>query len=75
MAALAADPANCQLTLTIVTDSTELVYRFYPYTERRSYMTLNGEGQFYVLRSMVDKIIADADRITRDEPVDSTTKY
>ncbi len=75
MAALTADSSKCQLTLTIVTDSTELVYRFYPYTERRSYMTLNGEGQFYVLRSMVDKIIADADRVTRDEPVDSTTKY
>lgn len=75
MAALAADEKNCQLTLTFITDSTELVYKFYPYSERRSYMTLNGEGQFYVLRSMVDKIIADADRVTRDEPVKHTDKY
>ena len=75
MAALAADEKNCQLTLTFITDSTELVYKFYPYSERRSYMTLNGEGQFYVLRSMVEKIIADADRVTRDEPVKHTDKY
>lgn len=75
MAALAADDSKCQLTLTIVTDSTTLTYKFYPYTERRSYMTLNGNGQFYVLRSMADKIIADADRVTRDEPVNSDAKY
>lgn len=75
MAALAADESKCQLTMTIVTDSTTLEYKFYPYTERRSYMTLNGEGQFYVLRSMADKIIADADRVTRDEAVNSDAKY
>ncbi len=74
MAKLATD-ANCQLTLTIVTDSTTLEYKLYPYTERRSYLTINGEGQFYMLRSMADKIIADADRITRDEPVNSDAKY
>lgn len=74
-AALVNDPSKCQLELTFITDSTTLEYKFYPYSERRSYYTINGEGEFYVLRSMVDKVIADADRITRDEPVDSESKY
>ncbi len=74
LAALAKEE-NLQLALTVVTDSTTLEYKFYPYTERRSYLTINGEGEFYVLRSMVDKILADADRVTRDEPVDSDRKY
>ncbi|MBR7185499.1 MAG: DUF4340 domain-containing protein [Clostridia bacterium] len=70
-----ATPANCQLTLTIITDSTTLEYKLYPYTERRSYLTINGDGRFYMLRSMADKIIADADRVTRDEPINSEGKY
>ena len=74
-AALVNDPSKCQLELTFITDSTTLEYKFYPYSERRSFYTINGEGEFYVLRSMVDKVIADADRITRDEPVDSESKY
>ncbi len=75
MAALTANDANLQLKLTIITDSTTLEYKFYPYTERRSYITVNGNGEFYILRSMADKIIADADRVTRDEPVNSDAKY
>ena len=71
---------DCYLTITIHADdgkgeTADLVYRFYRYTERKAYMTIevldgtedagapqNGQGVFYVLRSFCDKLIADAYR-------------
>ena len=56
-------------------ETADLVYRFYRYTERKAYMTVevldganqagdpqNGQGVFYVLRSFCDKLTADAYR-------------
>ncbi len=81
MAALRNTPDDeCMLKLTIIADDGKgntkyAVYRFYRYTERKAYMTIelldsptdtgspaNGEGTFYVLRSFCDKLIADAYR-------------
>ncbi len=57
------------------TNNTEsLVYRFYRYSEGRSYMTINGEGEFYVDASYVEKIIADAKRLEDGILIDSTSK-
>ncbi len=68
--------SEAQLILTIHTESgRELRYRFFRYSERRSYVELNGEGEFYVLRTMADKIIADAKRVQNNEPIKSTDKY
>ena len=71
---------DCYLKITIHADdgkgeTADLVYRFYRYTERKAYMTVevldgtddsgapeNGQGVFYVLRSFCDKLIADAYR-------------
>ena len=71
---------DCYLKITIHADdgkgeTADLVYRFYRYTERKAYMTVevldgvtdtgdpeNGQGIFYVLRSFCDKLIADAYR-------------
>ena len=71
---------DCYLKITIHADdgkgeTADLVYRFYRYTERKAYMTIevldgtedagapqNGQGVFYVLRSFCDKLIADAYR-------------
>ena len=77
LAALRAqDDSKCLLKLTIRTASgRELVYRFYELTNRKSYMTINGEGNFFVLRTFVDKIIADAGRVISGEIIDSTGKY
>ena len=51
-------------------------YRFYPYSERRAMITINGaDGEFYVLRSFTDKIAADALRVIKGEAVNSTSKY
>ncbi len=68
--------SEAQLILTIHTESgNELKYRFFRYSERRSYIELNGEGEFYTLRTMADKILADAKRVQKGEPIGSTDKY
>ena len=57
----ALDDSEAQLVLTVVTETgRELTYRFYQYSERRSYVTLNGVGEFFVLRTMPDKLANDA---------------
>ena len=71
---------DCYLKITIHADdgkgeTADLVYRFYRYTERKAYFTVevldsaedagnpeNGQGTFYVLRSFCDKLVADAYR-------------
>jgi hypothetical protein len=69
---------NCSMKLTIETSykDTDFVYRFYPYSERRAMITVNGgAGEFYVLRGFNDKIAADAVRVIEGKAVDSTSKY
>ena len=71
---------ECLLKITVLADdgkgqSAYLVYRFYRYTERKAYMTVEvlnsatdsgsperGQGVFYVLRSFCDKLVSDAYR-------------
>ncbi len=84
----------CQLILTVyaedlVGNTRYLRYRFYRYSERHSYMTIevldspddtssspqNGTGNFYVLTSFVNKIIADAQRTIDGELITPTGKY
>ena len=53
----------------------ERVYKFYPYSDRRVYYTVNGSGEFYVNRTMLDKVIADVRRVQAGETVNPDTKY
>lgn len=71
---------DCLLKLTILADdgkgeTANICYRFYRYTERKAYFTVEvldsptdtgnpteAQGVFYVLRSFCDKLIADAYR-------------
>ena len=89
------DPDNpCQLKITVYGydlygNRRDTVYRFYQYTERKSYITveaLNGPdssssestiayGNFYVLRTYADKLIEDAKRMANGQEIDSVTKY
>lgn len=91
MAALRAHPDDeCILKLTILMDdkrgeedSTKYaVYRFYRYTERKAYLTIEvldspdgasspeaGQGIFYVSQSFCQKIIADAERFLAGEEI------
>lgn len=93
MAALRATPdEECQLKLTILLDDGQgstryAIYRFYQYTERKSYMTIelldspddegdpnNGQGIFYVTRTFCDKLIADAYRFINEIEIDVDSK-
>ncbi|MDD6800870.1 MAG: DUF4340 domain-containing protein [Firmicutes bacterium] len=71
------DIANleCYMTLRITTDAGIVTeYKFYPYSTRRSFFTINGEGEFYLLTDQVTKVISDAQKILRREPVNSDAK-
>lgn len=72
IAALSAEDKTPYLTLRIETRAGVVTeYKFYPYSTRRAYYTVNGEGTFYVLRDMVTKIITDCEKVMTDTPVDS----
>ncbi len=96
MAALRATPdEDCQLKMTIILDDGQgenrqtryAIYRFYQYTERKSYMTIElvdspdstgdpqkGQGLFYVSRTFCDKLIADAYRFIEGVEIDVDSK-
>ena len=62
---------NLYLTLKIETRAGKVTeFKFYPYSTRRAYYTVNGEGEFYVLRDMVTKVISDAEKVMSGETVD-----
>lgn len=83
---------ECQLKLTVLMDDKNgntkyAVYRFYRYTERKAFMTLevldspnaesspqNGQGNFYVLQSFCDKLIADAERFLAGQEITVSSK-
>ncbi len=82
----------CILKLTVLGrdlygNERNIVYRFYQYTERRAYITIEvlgdgGEssseaayGSFYVLSSFSQKIISDAQKLINGEEITSTSKY
>ena len=52
--------------------TTELA--FYRYSTRRSLLTVNGRGQFYVYTDILDKISGDVVRVLNDEEIDSYGK-
>ena len=47
---------------------------FYRYSTRRSLITVNGRGQFYVYTDILDKISNDVVRVLNDEEIDSYGK-
>lgn len=70
------DTLECELALTItLRNGEEKVYRFYPYSSRRCLYTVNGEGEFYILRDSVRKIISDTYLVMNNIEVDYTARY
>lgn len=64
------------LTLTVKTnDGKEYVYRFYEITTRKAYITVNGNGGFYVSPNRVQKFITDAQRFFDLELIDANDKF
>lgn len=70
--ALVSDEKNVGLTLTIETYAGKtLVYKFYPYSTRRAFCTVNGKGEFYVQRDMMTKIITDGEKVMTNTEIDA----
>ncbi len=61
--------------ITVYTnDNKEIRMAFYPYATRRCFFTLNGKGEFYVLKDAVDKVVRDAKKVLAGESVDYQSK-
>ncbi len=61
--------------MIIELDSGEtLEYKFYTYSTRRCFYTINGKGEFYVLRDNVEKLLRDTDRMINGLPINSDDK-
>lgn len=70
---------NLLLTLTLVTapdseHTEETVFKFYRLTNRKAYITVNGNGGFYVLNDRVEKFVSDAQRFFAGQLIDATAK-
>lgn len=75
-AVLLADDKNVMLEMTVVTKAgNERVFKFYQYTDRRVFYTVNGKGEFYVTRTMIDKAISDISRLLNDEKIDKDARF
>ena len=49
-------------------------YKYYAYSTRRCFYTINGDGEFYMLRDELQKILNDAERVLNGEQVDYEDK-
>lgn len=56
-------------------DGTVYEYKYYKYSSRRCYVTVNGEGEFYVNTKDVYKVLTDANRAAYGLTVDRTLEY
>lgn len=54
-------------------DGSERNYKFYSYSERRCFMTVNDAGEFYVLRSKLVKLVSDAEKLLSYQTVNPNT--
>ncbi len=74
-AALVGNADNLLLTMTITdTEGKTDVYKFYKLTSRKAYITVNGNGGFYVLTGRVEKFVSDAQRFFALELIEATAK-
>lgn len=74
-AALVGDENNLILTMTVSdSEGNTKVYKFYTLTSRKAYITINGNGGFYVLTNRVEKFVSDSQKFFANELIDSTAK-
>ena len=74
-AALIADESKLLLTMTVLnSEGEETVYKFYRLTSRKAYITINGNGGFYVISDRVEKIVSDCQKFFAGELIDATSK-
>jgi hypothetical protein len=69
------DPTKLLLTLRLTdTEGTVTEYKFYSLTARKAYITVNGNGGFYVTPGRVQKFITDTQKFFNNEPINPTAK-
>jgi len=67
--------SNLQLEFTItLRNGTVNTYQFYPYSTRRSAISINGESEFYTFRDTIQKLQNDTQRVLSNEPIESYGK-
>ena len=60
------EAGGAYLTLTVVMKNGDrTVRKFYPYETRRSFYTIDGKGDFYVIRDRMVKIVDDAEKAVK----------
>jgi len=74
-ALLAPESGAWQLTLTIKdTEGGTKVVSFYELTPLKSYITINGNGGFYVMTTRVNKFASDAQKFFANQEIDPNAK-
>ena len=69
---LSTDEEDLISTLRVTTNKgTVKEFKFYAYSTRRCLVTINGKGEFYVLRDKASKLISDVNRLLNDELIDT----
>ena len=69
------DESKCIAVMRITTEADVVTeYKFYAYATRRCFMTVNGEGEFYVNRDMAAKLISDAKKVIAGIEVNSDAR-
>ena len=69
------DESKCIAVMRVTTEADVVTeYKFYAYATRRCFMTVNGEGEFYVNRDMAAKLISDAKKVIAGIEVNSDAR-
>ena len=72
---VSADPSKLLGSMRITTGAGFVTeYRFYTTETRKCFMTVNGEGEFYVMRDMVRKLLSDAQKVIDGVSVSSDAR-
>ncbi len=73
--ALTSDKSKLLLTLSYTDTHGEFTeYKFYQYTTRRAFVTVNGVGEFYCYVDLMEKILSDTEKVLVGMDIDSYGK-
>ena len=74
-AALLADDSKLLLTMTVKdTEGGVKEFKFHKLTSRKAYITVNGDGGFYVMTDRIEKVVTDAQKFFNNIPIDAMSK-
>ena len=74
--ALVSDPSKLLLTFSYTTQNGETTeFKFYQYSTRRAFVTVNGVGEFYCYVDLMDKIISDTAKVLDGMDINSYGKH